>query len=150
MKKKTLFGSLIAGVMLVLVSIAPSINANVESLFTETPQVEKATPISLVLQLMAKLRNHPNIQNVETEDDVLQIIENDEELNSIVEQLSQSNDEDCGCEEESSSLEWRYPVLCIFLYPLSIIAVGILFAFHIWQFYETMTAIGIKLDCFWV
>jgi len=43
MKKKTLFGSLIAGVMLVLVSIAPSINANVESLFTETPQVEKAT-----------------------------------------------------------------------------------------------------------
>jgi len=80
-----------------------------------------------------------------SEDDVLQIIEGDEELNTIYEQLSV---EDCGCEDESS-LEWRYPVLCTFLYPFFIISVGILFAFHIWQFKETMDAIGDKLDCFW-
>jgi len=104
------------------------------------------TPIVLVLQLITKLRNHKDIQNVETEDDVLQIIEEDEELNSIYEQLSGN---DCGCEDDSSAFTWRYPVLCTFLYPLWIIAVGILFAFHIWQFFDTMAAIGIKLDCYW-
>jgi len=55
----------------------------------------------------------------------------------------------CGCEDDSSAFTWRYPVLCTFLYPLWIIAVGILFAFHIWQFFDTMAAIGIKLDCYW-
>jgi len=105
------------------------------------------TPIVLVLQLITKLRNYKEIQNVESEDDVLQIIESDEELNSIYEQLSGN---DCDCEDDSSALEWRYPILCMFLYPLAIIATGILFAFHIWQFYETIFAIGIELDCFWV
>jgi len=145
MKKKTLFGSLIAGVMLVLVSIAPSINANVESLFTETPQVEKATPISLVLQLMAKLRNHKDIQNVESEDDVLQIIEGDEELNNIVEQLS---GDDCGCEDDSTRL-WNFPVICTILFPFAILAIMIAFMGGITFLGEILGFIGTALNCYW-
>lgn len=146
-KKKILFGSLIAVIILVLVSITPSINANADTLSVETQQEEIIAPIVLVLQLMTKLRNHKDIENIESENEVLRIIEQDEELNAIVEKLKSY---DCGCDEDSSSLEWRYPVLCTFLYPLSIIAVGILFAFHIWIFFEIMTDIGIKLDCFWI
>jgi hypothetical protein len=40
MKKKILFGCFIAVMMLILVSISPSINANVETLSVETPQEE--------------------------------------------------------------------------------------------------------------
>jgi len=85
------------------------------------------TPIVLVLQLMTKLRSNKDIQYVETEDDVLQIIEGDEELNSIVEQLS---GEDCGCEDDyKPELEGRrWWIVCIFLFPIwfisAIITIG--------------------------
>jgi len=79
------------------------------------------TPIVLVLQLITKLRNHKDIQNVETEDDVLLIIENGEELNSIYEQLSGN---DCGCEEESSVLEWKFPAICLILFVIFAVALN--------------------------
>ena len=72
--------------------------------------IDDATPIALVFQLIAKLRNHKDIQNVESEDDILQIIESDEELNSIYEQLSAYG---CGCEDESTT-ELEFPIICFF------------------------------------
>jgi len=72
------------------------------------------TPIVLVLQLINKLRNHKDIQNIQTEDDVLRIIEGDEELNSIYEQLSGN---DCGCEEEISIVDFKdNPIICSILF----------------------------------
>ena len=83
--------------------------------------IDTATPIALVLQLIAKLRNHKDIQNVETENDVLQIIESDEELNSIVEQLSV---EDCGCEDEETT-EGEYPIIiCLILFVIFAVALN--------------------------
>jgi len=147
MKTKLVVGSIIAVVILVLVSFSPSITADVSKLGVDVVEEDVTpTPIVLVLQLIAKLRNHKDIQNVETEDDVLQIIEGDEKLNSIYEQLSA---EDCGCEDDNSALDWRFPVICTFLYPLWMIAGGILFLFHIWQFIEFMDAIGNNLNCWW-
>jgi hypothetical protein len=87
-----------------------------------TDEYDNATPIQLVFQLISKLRNHPNIQNVETEDDVLQIIEGDEELNSIVEKLKSF---DCGCEDDyKPELERRrWWIVCMFLAPIWIFSV---------------------------
>ena len=152
MNKKILIGSILAVVLLTLVSFSSvvgysSVKSNPSNTII-TDEYDNATPIQLVFQLMTKLRNHKDIESVETEDDVIRIIEEDEELNSIYEQLS-VEDDDCGCEDDSSTLEWRFPVLCTFLYPLWIIAGGILLIFHIFQFMEFMNAIGNNLDCWW-
>ena len=80
------------------------------------------TPIVLVLQLINKLRNHKEIQNVESEDDVLRIIESDEELNSIYEQLFV---EDCGCENEDS-IGWKFPVFCTVLLMVYVVCLMII------------------------
>ena len=111
MKKKILIGSIIAVVILVLMSFSPSITANVSKPDVDVVEEDVATPIILVLQLITKLRNHKDIQNVETENDVLRIIEGDAELNSIYEQLS-NEEEYCGCEEETTELE--FTIICTF------------------------------------
>ena len=111
---------LAVAVILLFIGVAftSSINANVSKSSVEPIAdvdviEENATPIVLVLQLISKLRNHKDIQNVESEEDVFQIIESDDELNSIVEQLSV---EDCGCEEDNSELNGKdYPIICALL-----------------------------------
>jgi len=113
MKKKILSGSLIAVALLVLMSFSPSITADVNELDIDNQAKGETSPTPLVLafQLINKLRNHPDIQNVETEEDVLLIIESDEELNSIYEQLS---GKDCGCEDDIPTWErlWPFPFIC--------------------------------------
>ena len=119
MKKKILIGSIIAVVLLVLMSFSPSITADVSKPDIEFVEEDATpTPIVLVLQLMTKLRNHKDIENVESEEEILQIIEDDEELNGIFEQLSV---EDCDCEDDSSKLEWGFPVICFLLIPFVIL-----------------------------
>jgi len=108
-------GLVVAVILLFIgVAVAPNINADVNKPIIDTPIEDVApTPIVLALQLMTKLRNHKDIQNVETEDDVLQIIESDKELKSIFEQLS---DEDCGCEDNPTwERIWPFPFICIFI-----------------------------------
>jgi len=122
---------LAVAVILLFIGVAftSSINANVSKSsvepITDVDVIEEnATPIQLVFQLISKLRNHKDIQDVETEDDVLQIIEDDEELNSIFEQLSQSNDEeDCGCEEETTELDFPF-FICIFVSLLFVVGMA--------------------------
>jgi len=122
MNKKILIGSIISVILLVLMSFSPSITADISKPDIDVVEEDVTpTPIVLVLQLITKLRNHKDIQNVETEDDVLQIIESDEELNSIFEQLSQSNnEEDCGCEDDyKPELEGRrWFIVCTILIPI--------------------------------
>jgi hypothetical protein len=124
----------------------PDDNCSIE-VFLRIKSINDATPIALVFQLISKLRNHKDIENVETENDVLQIIESDEELNSIVEQLSGN---DCGCEREIT-LDGDYTILCNLLFPIFIISFILLgsglkvnFAVFI-----IMSNIGDILDCWW-
>jgi len=150
MNKKILIGSIIAVVLLTLVSFTSVVGySNVKSnpsITIITDEYDNPTPIVLVLQLLTKLRNHPNIQNVESEDDVLQIIEEDEELNNIYEQLS---DEDCDCGEDVSPFEWPFPVLCIFLLPFHNWGIRLYAVFNIEWFLEFMLDIGLIFNCWW-
>jgi len=126
MNKKIIIGSIIAVVLLTLVSFSSvvgysSVKSNPSNTII-TDEYDSYTPIILVLQLIAKLRNHKDIQNVENGNDVLQIIEGDEELNAIVEKLKSY---DCGCEDEyKPELERRrWWIVCIFLFPIWLISV---------------------------
>ena len=125
MNKKILIGSIIAVALLTLVSFSSVVGySSVKSNPSNTIIIDaydNATPIQLVFQLISKLRNHKDIENVETENDVLQIIESDEELNSIVEQLSV---EDCGCEDEETT-EGEYPIIiCLILLVIFAVALN--------------------------
>jgi len=72
----------------------------------------------------------------------------EENKKEIVTQVESSED-DCGCEDDSSELEWGSPLLCTLLYPLSVIA-GVLFLlFHIRLFYDIIWPLGTELNCFW-
>ena len=108
MKKKILIGSIIAVVLLTLVSFSSvvgynSVKSNPSNTII-TDEYDSYTPIQLVFQLISKLRNNKEIQQlvvddeVDIQDEIASIIESDKELNSIVEQLSF---EDCGCDDTS-------------------------------------------------
>jgi len=120
MKKKILIGSIIAVALLTLVSFSSVVGYNsVKDTQEEIikDEYEGYTPIALVLQLISKLHNHKDIENVETENDVLQIIEGDAELNIIVEKLKSFG---CGCEDETES-QIDNETICKILGILSII-----------------------------
>jgi len=149
MKKKILIGSIIAVVILTLVSFSSvvgysSVKSNPSNTII-TDEYDNPTPIVLVLQLITKLRNHKDIENVETGEDVLRIIESDEELNSIYEQLFV---EDCGCEDDSR-LEWNFPITCMLLLPLYIITFGILVFTGIGLPQMILAVFGYQMNCFW-
>jgi len=154
MKKKILIGSILAVALLTLVSFSSvvgysSVKSNPSNTII-TDEYDSYTPIKLVFQLIAKLRNHPNIQNVETEDEILQIIEGDEALNSIYEELSAYGD--CGCEDDTTPLEWKYPVICLLIFPLTWVALYLYFVGGFsWLSWlaEIVGVIGYTLDCFW-
>ena len=135
------------------VAFAPSINAtvsksSVEPIADVDIKEENATPIQLVLQLLNKLRNHKDIQNVESEDDILQIIEEDKELNIIYEQLS-NDGEDCNCGDEISPLRWSFPILWSLLAPLLILSLSVWMMSGVDLPLVIMGMIGGRLNCFW-
>ena len=147
MKKKILFGSLLAVVLLVLLSFSPSITADVSKQDIDVVEdVATPTPLALAFQLMHKLRNYPEIQNVETEDELLQIIEGDEELNSIFEQLSTYS---CGCEDDTTEFRWPFPIICfVFGFPLIILALLANAAGQAWVG-AMVWIFGYMFNCFW-
>jgi len=149
MKKKILIGSILAVALLTLVSFSSvvgysSVKSNPSNTII-TDEYDSYTPIQLVFQLISKLRNHNDIQNVETEDEILQIIEGDEKLNAIVEKLKNF---DCGCEEDTTRL-WNFPVICFLLFPIAMIAIMIAFMGGNTLLGEILGFIGLALNCFW-
>ena len=125
MNKKIIIGSIIAVVLLTLVSFSSVVGySSVKSNPSNTiiiDEYDSYTPIQLVLQLISKLRNHKDIQNVETEDDVLQIIESDAELSGIIEELKGF---DCGCEDKVTTEE-KYPIIiCLILFVIFAVALN--------------------------
>ena len=150
MNKKIVIGSILAVVLLTLVSFSSVVGySNVKSNPDNTiitDEYDNPTPIQLVFQLIAKLRNHKDIQNAETEEDLLRIIEEDEELNSIVEQLSV---EECGCDEDSP-LGDSYSILCFLLIPFLMFAMVAYFMGGITFWAEILGPIGLRLNCWWI
>jgi len=132
------------------VAFTSSINANVSKSslepVTDIDVIEDdATPIALVLQLINKLRNHKDIENVETEEEVLQFIEGDAELNSIYEELFV---EDCGC-DDSTPFEWPFPIICVLLLPFLFIGLS-WWAMGGVEFFLVMVGrIGHVFNCWW-
>ena len=122
MKTKILIGSIIAVALLTLVSFSSVVGYNVVKDTQEeiiTDEYEEYTPIALVLQLIFKLRNHKDIENVESEEDVLEIIESDAELSGIIEKLKSFG---CGCEDANTN-ETVFLVICsILFFPSMIVA----------------------------
>jgi len=152
MNKKIALGSILAVVLLTLVSFSSVVGYSSVKSDIDISVEENATPIALVFQLIAKLRNHKDIQQlvaddeVDIQDEIASIIESDEELNSIVEQLSV---EDCGCEEDSSEFYWFFPIICNLLLPFYTFTVIILGSIFGPPFGIIMMAIGRSLNCFW-
>jgi len=128
------------------VAFASSINANVSKSGVEpiadVDVNENVTQIETDYQRIRELVQSIDLRKIIVNPDA--VVVSLEEISTIVEE-----NEDCGCEDDSSTLEWRFPVLCTFLYPLWIIAGGILLIFHIFQFMDFMNAIGNNLDCWW-
>ena len=149
MKKKILIGSIIAVVILTLVSFSSvvgysSVKSNPSNTII-TDEYDSYTPIQLVFQLITKLRNHKDIQNVETEEEVLQIIEGDGELNNFYEQLSAY---DCGC-DDSTPFEWPFPIICVLLLPFLFIGLS-WWAMGGVEFFLVMVGrIGNAFNCWW-
>jgi hypothetical protein len=108
--------------------------------------------IGLILsKFLSKLRMHSIIgkyqfNNQEMQKEITAVIEKDATLDGEIKQLSNSQ---CDCENEKTT-EWRFPVICILLSPLWIVA-AILAITSNYGFYfvEIMGYIGMKLNCFW-
>jgi hypothetical protein len=89
--------------------------------------------------------------NQEIQKEISIVIEKDTTLNSEITQLKSS---ECDCENENT-IEWRFPVICILLSPLWIIAVILAITYpglppdFIFYFVEGMGYIGKILNCFW-
>jgi len=144
---------IVLGIVLLFfgLAISPSIYADKNEVSLESKSDNDAfdyddyTPIQLVFLLINRFCNHKDIQDIKSEDDVLQIIEEDSELNDIIVKLKNF---DCGCEDESN-LKWSFPIICLLLSPL----IGIFIVFRIKLRidlpYDILMVIGLKLNCFW-
>jgi hypothetical protein len=108
--------------------------------------------IGLILsKVISKSRMQSIIQqyqfnNQEIQKEISDVIQEDVTLNADVTQLQ---DSECDCENENTA-EWRFPVICILLSPLWIVA-AILAIISDYGFYfvEGMGYIGKILNCFW-
>jgi hypothetical protein len=147
MKKKILIGSIIAIAILILISFSSAVGyqtvKNIQEEIIED-EYDGFTPIALVLQLISKLRNHKNINNVETENDVLKIIESDAELNGIIEKLESF---DCGCEDETIVIDPFFRPICWTLMFANIIGWFIYLYFHDDTFGTVTWALGEIFNC---
>ena len=138
--------------LFICIAISPSIYADRDKVSFE-PIIENDsinydgyTPIQIIFLLIKRLCNHKDMQDIESEDDVLNIIESGAELNGIIVKLKSF---DCGCGDESN-LKWSFPIICFLIGPLAIISMIIHYKFHYTLPYEILMAIGSKLNCFWV
>ena len=142
--------------LLVSVIFTPSIYAEVDNQPVQTISDDNTfeydgfSPIQLVFLLIHKLLNHEQIQTVDSVDDVEQLVESDAELSGIFAELMSYS---CGC-EDSSSLEWNFPVICFLLgvpYLLCLF-LDVLFAEFIYDidpFGHIIYFIAESLNCVW-
>jgi hypothetical protein len=144
---------LVIGICILFIGLAvsPSIYADGDRVYSETIEesvifdYDGYTPIQLVFLLINKVRFHKDFQNVESEEDVMLIIEEDSELNSIVEKLESF---DCGCEDEEYPV-WRFWGICIFLLPFVNIGLRIYVVTGDNSILNFFGYIGLGFNCWW-
>ena len=143
MQKKILVVSMFAVALLTLVSFSSAVGYNVVKNTQEEiikDEYEEYTPLALVLQLISKLNNY---NDIETENDVLQIIESDAELSDIIENLESFN---CGCEDEKT-LDGDYFFICWYLWFIGIIGAFILLVWDIPFIFDYIWDLGEYYNC---
>ena len=140
MKNKILVGSIIAVAIIALSSFSSVVSKVASDEKVVGLNVIKETdtpPIELVFQLLNKHRYNKEIQRLDInidsiddlQDEVLQIIKNDEKLNSIVEQLSDTDD--CGC-NDGTGLIWPFPVFCSIFVTIFIVIILTFYGPYAW------------------
>ena len=139
MNKKILIGSIIAVVILVLVSFSSVVG------YSSVENNPDATPIEFELQRIRDLVQSIDLRKIIVNPDAL--VDTLEEISTIIEE-----NEDCGCGDDSSDFEWFFPVICFLLAPFWGVAFIIYFSSHGMFgciFLETMAEIGLSLNCYW-
>jgi len=86
------------------------------------------------------------VSNQWIQKEITNVIEKNDNLNSEITQLSNSN---CDCQNNNITRLWNFPVLCTLLIPLFILSFGALIRYHNGYFFEIMLIIGSVLNCFW-
>ncbi len=150
MKKKILIGSILAVALLTLVSFTSVVG------YSSVENNPDATPIEFELQRIRELVQSIGLREIIVNPDGA--LETLEEISSILEEedvrnyIEETSEEDCGCEEDSSELEWFFPIICTLLLPAWTIALFIYFStqrmFGV-ILVDTMAQIGYNLNCLW-
>jgi len=105
--------------------------------------IDDATPIEFKLQRIRELVQSIDLWKIIVNPDA--VIETLEEISSILEE-----NEDCGCEEDSSKLEGDFQIICNLLLPLYILS-WYAFWFGVFSIpIILMYSIGSMLGCMWV
>jgi hypothetical protein len=102
-------------------------------------------------QTIGKSRMHSIVERYRGSNQVMQkeinaIIEMDTTLKTEITQLSDSR---CDCENENI-ISWNFPVICILLIPILILAWVLFYPFGHGFLLIIMTTIGDALNCFWI
>ena len=137
MKKKILIGSIIAVVILSLVSFTSVVGYN------SVENNPDATPTEFELQRIRELVQSIDLRKIIVNPDA--VVDTLEEISTIIEE-----NEDCGCGDDSSKLEGVFPIICILLVPLYIIS-WYAFWFGVFSIpIQLVYSIGSILGCMWV
>ena len=109
----------------------------------QVKSIDEATPIEFELQRIKELVQSIDLRKIIVNPDAVLVTL--EEISTIIEE-----NEDCGCEEDSSKLEGDFPIICILLFPLYIIS---WYAFWFGVFVipiQMVMLLGYMLGCDWV
>ena len=146
MKKKILIGSIIAVVLLTLVSFSSVVG------YSSVENNPDATPIEFEVQRIRELVQSIDLRKIIVNPDG--VIDTLEEISSILEEedvrnyIEKTSDEDCGCEADSSDLEWFFPTICTLLVPFVYISLILQMMFGV-PIFGFIFDIGEELNCFW-
>ena len=148
MKKKILIGSIIAVVILSLVSFTSVVGYN------SVENNPDATPTEFELQRIRELVQSIDLRKIIVNPDA--VVDTLEEISTIIEEedvrnyIEESSEEDCGCEDDSLNLGGFFPILCILLFPLYIIS-WYIFWFGVSEIpIQMVMPLGYRLGCDWV
>ena len=156
MNKKILIGSIIAVVILVLVSFSSVVGYNSVKSDLDISIEENTIPTELKVQRIRELVQSIDLRKIIVKPDA--VVDTLEEISTILEEkdvrnyIEKTSDEDCGCGDDNSEFEWFFPVICTLLFPIWFVAIFIFFSSHRMFgaiFAETMAQIGHDLNCFW-
>ena len=156
MKKKILIGSILAVALLTMVSFSSVVGYNSVKSDLDISVEEDAIPIEFKSQRIRDLVKSIDLWKIIVNPDA--VVETLEEISTILEEedvrnyIEKSSEEDCGCEDESTT-ELEFPMICNLLFPFWVIA-ALIFSVSNQMFgtilFVTMVQIGLDLNCYWI